>query len=180
MCSIPTGKHVRAQGLFSVRVATSYSSPPLSSVVADDGRCLLHWRLSIADASSLLSRRCVVLSPSACSAVGYAGLSIGVGRTCSCRIACVCPLHPITTRGSGHQWHIFRLPGPALGYCGCQLGRSGIGLRCIQGCPLCVHHLPVSLACVYTRYDRRTGLASTGSTTLYLVGLIAFVGMACL
>ena len=30
-----------------------------------------------------------------------AGLSIGVGRTCSCRIACVCPLHPITTRGSG-------------------------------------------------------------------------------
>ena len=27
-------------------------------------------------------------------------------ETCSCRIACVCPLHPITTRGSGHQWHM--------------------------------------------------------------------------
>ena len=25
MCSIPTGKHVRAQGLFSVRVATSWA-----------------------------------------------------------------------------------------------------------------------------------------------------------
>ena len=24
-------------------------------------------------------------------------------ETCSCRIACVCPLHPITTRGSGHH-----------------------------------------------------------------------------
>ena len=31
-------------------------------------------------------------------------------ETCSCRIACVCPLHPITTRGSGHQWHLTRRP----------------------------------------------------------------------
>jgi len=28
MCSIPTGKHVRAQGLFSVRVATSWAHIP--------------------------------------------------------------------------------------------------------------------------------------------------------
>ena len=31
-----------------------------------------------------------------------------VQRPGYCTLACVCPLHPITTRGSGHQWHIHR------------------------------------------------------------------------
>ena len=42
-----------------------------------------------------------------------------VQRPGYCTLACVCPLHPITTRGSGHQWHIFRLPG--CGFTGSKL-----------------------------------------------------------
>ena len=51
MCSIPTGKHVRAQGLFSVRVATSWALIPVTVEAVGIATCVRRVAL---DASSIL------------------------------------------------------------------------------------------------------------------------------